>query len=64
MRLIARDRYEIMTGLSMTLDLTQRQRIALRNPCFEAEDTIRKQFYERHILGGMSSILTLNVGME
>lgn len=64
MRLVPLIRNGNMTEFGMALDLTQRQRIALRNPCFEAEQTVRKQFYERHVLGRMSSILTLNVGME
>ncbi len=48
----------------MTLNLTRRQRIALRTPCFTAEETVQRQFFDMDRFGTISSILTLNVGME
>jgi len=48
----------------MSLNLTPRQRIALRNPCFRAEQVTQKKFYDLHLLQRMTSGLTFNVGME
>ncbi len=48
----------------MALDLSKRQRVAMRNPCFEAEDTVNKRYFEINQFAPLSSILTLNVGME
>lgn len=48
----------------MNLDLSKRQRTAMRHPCFEAEDTVNQRYFEINLLRTMSSILTLNVGME
>lgn len=46
------------------MNLSKRQRIALRHPCFEAEDTVHRRYAELSLTRTMSSILTLNVGME
>lgn len=47
------------------LDLTKRQLTALREPCFEAEETMARKFGQRHVLDPyVTTILTLNVGME
>jgi hypothetical protein len=48
----------------MSLDLSKRQRIAMRRPCFEAEDTVHQRYFEMNQFAPMSSLLTLNVGME
>lgn len=48
----------------MTLELSQRQRTAMRNPCFEAEQTVHRRYFEISQFEPMSSLLTLNVGME
>ena len=48
----------------MTLDLTQRQRTAMRNPCFEAEQTAHRRYFEINQFEPMSSLITFNVGME
>jgi hypothetical protein len=47
------------------MDLTKRQLIALRSPCFEDVETTDPRFASRHHLDHyVSTILTLNVGME
>lgn len=46
------------------MDLTKRQLVALRNPCFEAEDTVDPKFSLRHFDRAITSVLTLNIGME
>jgi hypothetical protein len=48
----------------MRPDLTKRQRTAMRHPCFEAEDTVHRRYFEINPFAPMSSLLTLNVGME
>ena len=48
----------------MSLNLTQRQRIALRSPCFHAEQCVQSKFYDLHPFQRMTSGLTFNVGME
>jgi hypothetical protein len=44
--------------------LTPRQKTALRNPCFEAEEVRDPAFGWRAIDPTITAILTLNIGLE
>ena len=46
------------------MKLNKRQLIAIRNPCFDAEDCNDDHFYWRPIDSFVSIGMTLNVGME
>ena len=46
------------------MNLTHRQKVAMRNPCFEAEETQRRQFSWRGIDPLVSFVLTMNIGLE
>lgn len=45
------------------MDLSKRQLIALRNPCFEAEQCSHQRYYAGNV-DAITSGLTLNIGME
>jgi len=46
------------------MDLSKRQLVAIRNPCFEAVETVNNAFHMKHAAPLASSTLTLNIGME
>lgn len=46
------------------MDMTTQQKIAIRHPCFDAEDTSDPSFGWRPLDRLVSLRLTVNVGME
>lgn len=46
------------------MDMTKQQKLAIRRPCFEAEDTSWPAFGWRSIDPLVTLRLTLNIGME
>ena len=48
----------------MIMEMTKQQKLALRQPCFEAEETTYPGFGWRAIDPTVTLRLTLNIGME
>lgn len=46
------------------MDMTNQQKLALRRPCFEAEDTAYPGFGWRSLDPAVTLRLTMNIGME
>jgi hypothetical protein len=46
------------------MNLTLQQKRALRDPCYEAEETSRPGFFWRAIDPTVTLLLTMNIGLE
>lgn len=46
------------------MNLTRQQKIAIRHPCFEADECSNERYFWRSIDSTVSLGLTVNIGME